>query len=147
MSSQCQVAMMVDLTQLAGSWRIKEISNSLGRKNTCHGGDRKGNELAEVWEKGKRSTRTCLGVFVCDNRQCERVTRPKVDTARLDAHVKQVHSMENKLLHAKLQFCTRKYRFALENIPSPTHLHTGTHACTHLHLPATQKSWCPEEWA
>jgi hypothetical protein len=49
------------------------------------GGDRKGDELAEVWEKGKRATRVCVGVFICDNRRCGRVTRPKIDPARLDA--------------------------------------------------------------
>jgi hypothetical protein len=49
------------------------------------GGDRKGDELAEVWDKGKRATRVCLGVFVCDNGRCGRVTRPKIDPARLNA--------------------------------------------------------------
>ena len=50
-----------------------------------HGGDRKGDELAEVWEKGKWATRVCLSVFVCDNGHCGCVTCPKIDPAQLNA--------------------------------------------------------------
>jgi hypothetical protein len=63
------------------------------------GGDRKGDELAEVWEKGKQSTHTCLGVFVCDNPQCHSVTRPKFDVARLDAQKHEVCECQANLVY------------------------------------------------
>ena len=38
------------------------------------GGDRKGDEDALVWQRGKRSTRKCLGVIECDNPTCAIIT-------------------------------------------------------------------------
>jgi len=46
------------------------------------GGDRRGAEDAEVWDKGKRLTRTCLGVLVCDNQDCQRITRPMTNPSQ-----------------------------------------------------------------
>jgi hypothetical protein len=41
------------------------------------GGDRKGDEFAKTWERGKRSTRRCLGIITCDNPGCKRIVRPQ----------------------------------------------------------------------
>lgn len=55
----------------------------------CHwatkvgGGDRSGNALAEVWERGKKSTRSCLGVIVCDDEDCEYTVRPLTTRSKL----------------------------------------------------------------
>ena len=64
-----------------------------------HGGDRKGNELADVWEGGKRSTRVCLGVFVCDNELCNRTTRPKVAAVCFDAQKQDLCACHARLIH------------------------------------------------
>ena len=48
----------------------------------CHwavfvgGGDRKGNEHAANWENGKKATRICLGIILCDNPDCQLSVRP-----------------------------------------------------------------------
>ena len=63
------------------------------------GGDCKGDELAEVWEKGKQATRVCLGVFVCDNGRCGRVTRPKIDPAQLNAQKQVVCEYQASLVY------------------------------------------------
>ena len=44
---------------------------------TVSGGDRKGDEDALVWQRGKRSTRKCLGVIECDNPMCAIITHPQ----------------------------------------------------------------------
>jgi len=69
------------------NWQEIEESKKLQSHwaERIQGGDRKGDALADVWERGKRATRVCLGVFVCDNGRCSRVTRPKIDPARLRA--------------------------------------------------------------
>ena len=64
-----------------------------------HGGDRRGSEDADVWDKGKRSTRACLGVFVCDNNDCKRVTRPMTDPRRLKAQSTSTCRCGAQLVH------------------------------------------------
>ena len=55
----------------------------------CHwavsvgGGDRKGNEHATNWENGKKSTRSCLGIILCDNPDCQIFTRPHTKSQSL----------------------------------------------------------------
>ena len=75
--------------QLDVSWeevsRTKKLQTHWAERT--HGGDRKGREDADVWDQGKRSTRTCLGVLVCDNHECKRVTRPMTDPARFKAQL------------------------------------------------------------
>jgi hypothetical protein len=41
------------------------------------GGDRKGDELAETWEGGKKGVRRCLGVIYCDSEDCKIIVRPQ----------------------------------------------------------------------
>jgi hypothetical protein len=63
------------------------------------GDDRKGDELAEVWDKGKQATCICLGVFVCDNGRCGRVTRPKIDPAWLNAQKNMLCECQANLVY------------------------------------------------
>ena len=55
----------------------------------CHwamlvgGGDRKGNGHATNWENGKKSTRSCLGLIICDNPDCDISTRPHTKSQSL----------------------------------------------------------------
>ncbi|KAF8903683.1 hypothetical protein CPB84DRAFT_1746080 [Gymnopilus junonius] len=53
-----------------------------------NGGDRKGNEYADSWENGKKSSRTCLGVIECDNPMCSIVVRPHTKAASLDKQLR-----------------------------------------------------------
>jgi len=48
------------------------------------GGDRKGDELAEIWERGKKSTRNCLGVIICENRNCDNAVRPFTNHSKIE---------------------------------------------------------------
>ena len=49
-----------------------------------HGGDRTGDSHAPVYEKGKRSSRKCLGVLACDNPDCEVIVRPNVRPEKIE---------------------------------------------------------------
>jgi hypothetical protein len=75
--------------QLDVSWegvtRTKKLQTHWAERT--FGGDRRGQEDAEVWDKGKRLTRTCLGVLVCDNQDCQRITRPMTDASRLKSQL------------------------------------------------------------
>lgn len=54
-----------------------------------NGGDRKGDEDALVWQRGKRSTRKCLGVIECDNPMCAIITRPQTKSQRIDNQLRR----------------------------------------------------------
>jgi hypothetical protein len=47
------------------------------------GGDRRGDALADEWERGKKSTRNCLGVIVCEDENCNYAVRPLTTRAKL----------------------------------------------------------------
>ena len=47
------------------------------------GGDRRGDSTAETWERGKRSTRDCLGIIHCDNIDCDYKVRPVTKRSRM----------------------------------------------------------------
>jgi hypothetical protein len=47
------------------------------------GGYRGGDRSAEVWEEGKKSTRNCLGVIVCDDEDCQYAVRPLTTRSKL----------------------------------------------------------------
>ena len=47
------------------------------------GGDRRGDTLAGVWERGKRSTRTCMGIIQCEDEDCEYAVRPFTTCGRI----------------------------------------------------------------
>jgi len=60
-------------------WDLLKQTNSLQVHWACriNGGDRKGEELADTWERGKRATRRCLGVIYCDAEDCKVIVRPQ----------------------------------------------------------------------
>ena len=47
------------------------------------GGDRRGDTSAGVWERGKRSTRDCLGIIHCENKECDYAVRPFTTRQRI----------------------------------------------------------------
>ena len=47
------------------------------------GGDRRGDTSAGTWERGKRSTRDCLGVIQCEVEGCDYTVRPFTTRARI----------------------------------------------------------------
>lgn len=54
-----------DTGQLMSHWATK-----------VGGGDRRGDTSAGMWERGKRSTRDCLGIIQCENVDCDYAVRP-----------------------------------------------------------------------
>jgi hypothetical protein len=54
-----------------------------------NGGDRKGNEDALTWPRGKKSTRKCLGVIECDNPLCSIITRPQTKSQQIDSQLRR----------------------------------------------------------
>jgi len=61
------------------SWReFEETSNlSVHWAVRVNGGDRRGDEHAESWRKGKKSSRRCVGIIECDNPTCNIIVRPQ----------------------------------------------------------------------
>lgn len=56
---------------------------------TTSGGDRKGDDDALVWQRGKKSTRKCLGVIECDNPMCAIITRPQTKSQQIDNQLRR----------------------------------------------------------
>uniref|UniRef100_A0A8H7XLG1 Uncharacterized protein n=1 Tax=Psilocybe cubensis TaxID=181762 RepID=A0A8H7XLG1_PSICU len=54
-----------------------------------NGGDRYGNDHANKWRKGKRSSRRCLGAIICDNQDCTIVIRPKTSPQSIIMQMKE----------------------------------------------------------
>jgi hypothetical protein len=53
------------------------------------GGDRRGNTSAGTWERGKRSTRDCLGIILCVNIDCDYGVRPFTSHQRIIQQLKK----------------------------------------------------------
>lgn len=54
------------------------------------GGDRRGETSAETWERGKRSTRVCLGIIECENADCDYAVRPFTTRARINQQLMKI---------------------------------------------------------
>jgi hypothetical protein len=61
------------------SWpEFEETSNlSVHWAVRVNGGDRRGDEHAESWQQGKKSSRRCMGIIECDNPTCNIIVRPQ----------------------------------------------------------------------
>ena len=61
------------------SWQeVKETSNlSVYRAFRVNVGDRRGDKHAESWQKGKKSSRRCMGIIECDNATFSLIARPQ----------------------------------------------------------------------
>ncbi|KAF9533317.1 hypothetical protein CPB83DRAFT_903260 [Crepidotus variabilis] len=65
------------------------------------GGDRYGDDHAETPDKGKKATRTCLGVLQCDNADCDRAARPKTQSGQIAEQVEEGCECGARLYHQK----------------------------------------------
>ena len=54
------------------------------------GGDRRGETSAETWERGKRSTRVCLGIIECENADCDYAVRPFTTRTRINQQLMKI---------------------------------------------------------
>ncbi|KAF8171481.1 hypothetical protein BJ912DRAFT_1066144 [Pholiota molesta] len=89
------------------------------------GGTEPGGDLgASSWAQGKRTTRRCLGVIVCDNPNCSIVIRPKVEPHAVYKQLQQPCVCTAKLHEQKCGVRIYTYKWA-----NGVHLyHSGTHA-------------------
>ena len=53
------------------------------------GGDQRGDVSAGMWERGKRSTRDCLGIIQCDNEDCDYAVRPFTTRQRINQQLEK----------------------------------------------------------
>ena len=74
-----------DVIQQDFTWKEYEFTNQLMSHWAAKvgGGDRKGDISAGMWERGKRSTRDCLGIINCNNEDCHYAVRPFTTRQRI----------------------------------------------------------------
>jgi hypothetical protein len=67
------------------TWKEFEDTNQLMSHWAAKGGggDRRGDTSAGIWERGKRSTRDCLGIIQCENEDCDYAVRPLTTRQRI----------------------------------------------------------------
>ncbi|KAJ7719646.1 hypothetical protein B0H16DRAFT_1336531, partial [Mycena metata] len=67
------------------TWAEFENTKQLQVHWSCRvtGGDRKGKDMADNWEGGKRSTRTCQGIITCDQARFEEIVTAHPKTRAL----------------------------------------------------------------
>ncbi|KAF9547038.1 hypothetical protein CPC08DRAFT_648858 [Agrocybe pediades] len=69
--------------------------------NISTGGDRRGQYHADEWQKGKRLTRTCLGIISCENSECRIVIRPHIKPAYLHHQLSKTCKCGHDLVHTQ----------------------------------------------
>ena len=80
-----------DTDQLMSHWAAK-----------VGGGDRRGDTSAGVWERGKRSTRDCLGIIHCSNEDCDYAVRPFTARQRIIRQLeKRCEICDASLIHTE----------------------------------------------
>ena len=68
------------------------------------GGDRRGDISAGIWERGKRSTRDCLGIIQCSNEDCDYAVRPLTTRQRIIQQLeKKCEICRASLLHQECE--------------------------------------------
>lgn len=71
------------------TWKEVEVTKSLRahwsyKANGGYGGD----EHASTWQKGKKTSRKCMGVMLCDNHPvCGIITRPQTTARGIDSQL------------------------------------------------------------
>jgi len=77
------------------------------------GGDRKGDELAEIWERGKKSTCNCLGVIICENRNCDNAVRSFTNHSKIEEQLQDSCGVCGApLVHQKCSVCATLWKWS-----------------------------------
>ncbi|KIK01076.1 hypothetical protein K443DRAFT_7219 [Laccaria amethystina LaAM-08-1] len=77
-----------------------------------NGGDRKGNEHAENWEGGKKSSRRCLGVIECDNPLCKTLIRPHTAPEGINKQLTEPCKCGAELSHRRCNIISYLWRWS-----------------------------------
>ncbi|KAJ6457880.1 hypothetical protein C8R45DRAFT_942908 [Mycena sanguinolenta] len=86
------------------TWKQFADTKQLQVHGSCRvgGGDPKGDEMADYWEAGKRSTRTCQGIITCDVDICSIILRPQTTAQGIAGQLLQRCRCNGRLSH---RFC------------------------------------------
>ncbi|KAF8069339.1 hypothetical protein FPV67DRAFT_1625517 [Lyophyllum atratum] len=91
------------------------------------GGDRKGDSHAMDWQGGKKSTRRCMGIMECDDRDCEVVTRPQTTPQGIASQLRGPCACGARLLHQPCNIRSELWTFSggIHYSNGGFHLHQG----------------------
>ncbi|KAF8214508.1 hypothetical protein K438DRAFT_1563239 [Mycena galopus ATCC 62051] len=83
------------------TWEEFDCTKQLQVHWSCRvgGGDRKGSDMADRWEAGKKSTRTCQGIITCDVDTCSVILRPQTTAQGIASQLLQRCRCNGKLSH------------------------------------------------
>jgi hypothetical protein len=76
-----------------------------------NGGDRRGSEHAESWERGKKSSRRCLGIIECDNPTCTFIVRPHTSPQGIQKQLNKTCNCGAVLKHQKCEVISYLWRW------------------------------------
>ncbi|KAF8956646.1 hypothetical protein BDZ97DRAFT_1925337 [Flammula alnicola] len=77
-----------------------------------NGGDRKGDEHAETWQRGKKASRRCLGIIECDNPTCNVITRPHTTARGINNQVNGTCRCGAVLVHRRCDVISYLWRWS-----------------------------------
>ncbi|KAF8962433.1 hypothetical protein BDZ97DRAFT_1759284 [Flammula alnicola] len=77
-----------------------------------NGGDRKGDEHAETWQRGKKASRRCLGIIECDNPTCNVITRPHTMARGINNQVNGTCRCGAVLVHRRCDVISYLWRWS-----------------------------------
>ncbi|KAF9539193.1 hypothetical protein CPC08DRAFT_731147 [Agrocybe pediades] len=102
--------------------------------NISTGGDCRGQYHAEEWQRGKKLTRTCLGILSCDNTECRIVIRPHIRPAHLHHQLSQTCKCGHTLIHTQCGIRSYIYQWADGVHYSHCGFHSHRHPTHLLHI-------------
>lgn len=97
-------------------------------------GERGGDAYAGQWEKGKRYTRTCLGIIICDNPECPRIIRPGTKPETIHDQLSEACQCTAKLFHqtCDVQTITWKWSQGVHVFNTGIHAHHRPSKVIHI---------------
>ena len=106
------------------------------------GGDRRGDISAEIWERGKRSTRDCLGIIRCGNEDCNYAVRPLTTRQKIIEQLeKECEICRASLLHqeCEIRAVLWKWKGGVHYQQNGSHYHDRPPRILHLSKNDRQK--------
>ena len=77
------------------------------------GGDQRGDTSAEMWERGKKSTRNCLGIIQCKNKDCNYAVWPFMTCQRIIQQLeKGCEICGMSLTHQECEICAVLWKWS-----------------------------------
>ena len=95
------------------------------------GGHRKGDDEADEWEEGKRSEQQCKGVLICENEECQVITRAQTTSSGIAKQLRHPCRCGADLNHCKCSVRSRLFHWAggvhyinggIHEHPRPSHI-------------------------